>query len=128
MTVDHFGSGGRRSDSRLGRRGKKLQESRNLANSRFLKFSDFRCISLYENLREKKRKFAENLIFLEISEITGKIKGGTFEIGKYRQISKKEMQRKSGNFRNRDFARFLEFFSQKISTWVNKVNRISVSV
>ena len=30
MTVDHFGSGGRRSDSRLGRRGKKLQESRNL--------------------------------------------------------------------------------------------------
>ena len=24
MTVDHFGSGGRRSDSRLGRRGKKL--------------------------------------------------------------------------------------------------------
>ena len=30
MTVDHFGSGGRRSDSRLGRRRKKLQESRNL--------------------------------------------------------------------------------------------------
>ena len=28
MTVDHFGSGGRRSDSRLGRRGKKLAESR----------------------------------------------------------------------------------------------------
>ena len=28
MTVDHFGSGGRRSDSRLGRREKKLQESR----------------------------------------------------------------------------------------------------
>ena len=30
MTVDHFGSGGRRPDSRLGRRVKKLQESRNL--------------------------------------------------------------------------------------------------
>ena len=27
MTVEHFGSGGRRSDSRLGRRGKKLRES-----------------------------------------------------------------------------------------------------
>ena len=28
MTVDHFGSGGRRSDSQLGRRGKKLGDSR----------------------------------------------------------------------------------------------------
>ena len=46
MTVDHFGSGGRRSDSRLGRRGKKLGESGKVAKSRFLKFLDFSWISL----------------------------------------------------------------------------------
>ena len=56
ITVDHFGSGGRRSDSRLGRRGKKLAESRKVgkwesrkvAKSRFLKFPDFSCFSLFE--------------------------------------------------------------------------------
>ena len=41
MKVDHFGSGGRRSDSRLGRRGKKLGDCGIVAKSRFLKFLDF---------------------------------------------------------------------------------------
>ena len=61
MTVDHFGSGGRRSDSRLGRRGKKLAESRKVGKwesrevviseiSRFLKKSEVR------KMNEKKEK------------------------------------------------------------------------
>ena len=48
MTVDHFGSGGRRSDSRLGRRGKKLGDCGIVAKSRFLKFLNFSWISLFE--------------------------------------------------------------------------------
>ena len=60
MTVDHFGSGGRRSDSRLGRRGKKLGDCGIVglwdcgivAKSRFLKFLDFSWISLFEKMRK----------------------------------------------------------------------------
>ena len=38
MTVDHFGSGGRRSDSRLGRRGEKLGDCGEIAISEIHRF------------------------------------------------------------------------------------------
>ena len=38
MTVDHFGSGGRRSDSRLGRRGEKLGDFGEIAISEIHRF------------------------------------------------------------------------------------------
>ena len=79
MTVDHFRSGGRRSDSRLGRRGKKLGDRGIVAKSRFLKFLDFSWISLFEKMRKFTISKAPPLIFpffRKIPEFVEKSKGG----------------------------------------------------
>ena len=113
-----------RPDSRLGRRGKKLAESRKVGKweSREIAISEiswfFTDFLILENakiwdFKEHPFDFSGKVHidhFSTLSEnnsrICGKIKEGAFEIAIFRHFPNKEIHEKSRNFWNRDFATF----------------------
>ena len=109
MTVDHFGSGGRRSDSRLGRRGKNLGESGKVAKSWILKFLDFSWISFFEKMRKITIRVTGAECKVPNAEcLECRVQNQSWGLWNrdLRIFSNKEINEKSRNFRNHDFATF----------------------